>query len=126
MPSLSAAHPHLFVADVPASVAWFARTLGFRTVFLYGDPPYFAEIARDAAVLNLRHVDTSPFLPGRRDREELLSAWIEVTGLAELHATCLAAGGDIAVPPTRRPWGHTHFIARDPDGNLICFSEPSP
>ena len=125
MPTLGPAHPHLFVRSVPEAADWFARALGFSVVYLYGTPPYFGEIARDAAVLNLRHVDTSPFLPGRRDDEELLSAWIEVQDLTALHAQCQAAGADITVPPTPRPWGHTHFIVRDPSGNLICLSEPS-
>jgi catechol 2,3-dioxygenase-like lactoylglutathione lyase family enzyme len=125
MAKLGPAHPHLFVRNVPEAAEWFARALGFSVVFLYGEPPYFGEIARDAAVLNLRHVDISPFLPGRQDGEELLSAWIEVQGLADLHAQCVSAGADITVPPTRRPWGHTHFIVRDPSGNLICLSEPA-
>lgn len=124
--SLGPAIPHLFVRDVPAAAAWFAAALGFTTEYLYGSPPYFGEIRRDAAILQLRHTDTPPFRPGVQDAEELLSAWIEVTDLAALVARAQAAGADIAVPPTRRPWGHTHCILRDPSGNLICLSQPSP
>ncbi len=122
MARLGVAQPQLFVADVTASAAWFARVLGFETVYLYGTPPYYGLVRRDSALLNLRHVDTSPWRDGRRDAEELLSAWIEVADIVALHDAMLAAGADIAVPPQPKPWGHTEFIVRDPDGNLICFS----
>ena len=50
------AEPQLFVADIKRSCQFFREKLGFSLVFSYGDPPYYAQVARDAAHLNLRGV----------------------------------------------------------------------
>src|SRR6478609_2610667 len=52
---LSAAEPELFVADIKASCGWFTK-LGFKVVFTYGEPPFYAQVKRDAAPINLRLV----------------------------------------------------------------------
>lgn len=51
------AEPQLFVADINRSCEFFCEKLGFSLVFSYGKPPYFAQMGRDAARLNLRCVE---------------------------------------------------------------------
>ena len=51
------AEPQLFVTDVKRSCEFFREKLGFSLVFSYGKPPYYAQVGRDAARLNLRYVD---------------------------------------------------------------------
>ena len=50
------AEPQVFVADVAASARYYVDKLGFRIVFLYGEPPYYGQVERGGARLNLRCV----------------------------------------------------------------------
>jgi uncharacterized glyoxalase superfamily protein PhnB len=127
-PKLVAAEPQLFVADVTASCAFFASRLGFSIVFTYGEPPYYAQVGRDGAALNLRRVKGAAIDPLLRDREELLSASITLASAAEI--TQLArdfqeAGVDFAQTLAKKPWGALDFIVRDIDGNLLLFAGPA-
>jgi hypothetical protein len=53
---IAGAESQLFVADIKASCAFFTGKLGFVIVFTYGEPPYYAQVRRDAARINLRCV----------------------------------------------------------------------
>ena len=75
---ITAAEPQLFVADIKASCDFFTGKLGFTVVFTYGEPPFYAQVARDAARINLRCVAKPPIDPELRDREELLAASLTV------------------------------------------------
>ena len=64
------AEPQLFVADIQASCDFFTGKLGFAVVFTYGEPPFYGQVRRDAARLNLRGVARPVIDPALRDREE--------------------------------------------------------
>src|SRR5258708_6992403 len=51
------AEPQLFVTDIKRSCKFFGEKLGFSVVFSYGDPPYYAQVGRDGARVNLRYVE---------------------------------------------------------------------
>ena len=48
-PTLLAAEPQLFVADIAVSCAFYTRQLGFSVAFTYGEPPFYAQVVRDGA-----------------------------------------------------------------------------
>ncbi len=127
-PVLSAAEPQLFVADVKASCDFFTEKLGFSIVFLYGEPPFYGQVRRDRATLNLRCVDR-PVIDGElRDREDLLSAAITVDTADDIKRLFLefqAAGVPFHQTLKREPWGAKDFIIKDPDGNLLLFAGPA-
>ena len=126
-PVLAAAEPQLFVTDIERACAYYAERLGFRVVFKYGDPPFYAQVARDAAALNLRHVDVHPVDGELRERESLLAASVILATAAEiepLEREFAATGVDFAQGLQLQPWGARDFIVRDPDGNLIRFAGP--
>jgi uncharacterized glyoxalase superfamily protein PhnB len=112
---------------VIANCAFFAR-LGFEVAFTYGDPPFYAQVHRDGARLNLRCVKPPPIDPGLREREELLSAAITVATADEIKTLFLefqAAGVAFRQALRRAPWGASNFIVADPDGNLLLFAGPA-
>ena len=127
-PVLTAAEPQLFVSDIKAACDFFTAKLGFSVAFIYGEPPFYGQVQRDAARLNLRHVDAPLVDPALRDRESLLSASITV-GTAEdikqLFLEFQAAGVTFAQPLKHEPWGAKDFIVQDPDGNLVLFAGPA-
>src|SRR3954468_14258652 len=77
------AEPQLFVTDIKRSCEFFREKLGFTLVFSYGKPPYYAQVCRDAAHLNLRCVER-PVIESIRDRDELLSASMTVATADEI------------------------------------------
>jgi len=113
----------LFVADVEASRRYFEDVLGFATVFTYGEPPFFGQVARDGSPLNLRYVCEPVFVGDIREREDLLAAQIGVVGLKALYEEFRAADATFHQGIKRHPWGATDFVIKDPDGNLISFGE---
>lgn len=118
----------LFVADIRASCDFFGETLGFEVVFVYGEPPFYAQVRRDGGVLNLRHVDRPVVDPELRDREALLAADLAVATHDDIEALFLeyrAAGVAFFQTLGTEPWGATTFIVQDPDGNLLLFAGPA-
>ncbi len=66
--TIVSAEPQLFVTDIKRSCEFFREKLGFTLVFSYGKPPYYAQVARDMARLNLRCVHR-PGIEPTVDRE---------------------------------------------------------
>jgi catechol 2,3-dioxygenase-like lactoylglutathione lyase family enzyme len=127
-PFLIAAEPQLFVSDIAASCAFFTQSLGFSVAFIYGDPPFYAQVARDGAKLNLRHVDHPLIDPALAERKSYLAATVTLAKPGEvrrLFADFQAACVDFQQPLKRQPWGTSDFVVRDPDGNLLCFAAPA-
>lgn len=126
--NISAAEPQLFVADIEASCRFFTDKLGFAIAFTYGSPPFYAQVVRDGARLNMRHVNQPVIDPIIRDREELLSASMTVettTAIKQLFLEFQAAGVTFHQALQRQPWGTDNFIIKDPDGNLLLFAGPA-
>jgi catechol 2,3-dioxygenase-like lactoylglutathione lyase family enzyme len=124
---IAGAEPQLFVADIKASCDFFAGKLGFGGVFTYGEPPFYAQVKRDGARINLRCVEHPVIDAALRDREQLLAASLTVATTEEIKALFLefqAAGVTFFQTLKREPWGARTFIVRDPDGNLLLFAGP--
>ncbi len=117
---LFAAEPQLFVADIEASCAFYTEKLGFAVAFTYGVPPFYGQVVRDGARLNLRHLDTPAFRPELRG--QLLSASITLDDAEPLFYEFQAAGVVFHQALQSEPWGARTFIVADPDGNLILFA----
>lgn len=75
-PVLEGAEPQLFVTDIETAYAFYTTKLGFTVAFTYGDPPFYGQVVRDGARLNLRCLAEPAIDPDLRDREHLLSASI--------------------------------------------------
>ena len=122
------AEPQLFVTDIKRSCDFFQEKLGFSLVFTYGKPPYYAQVGRDAARLNLRCVEKPIFDSTVRDREELLSVSMTVATVDEIKLLFLefqSAGVAFHQTLKKQPWGAKNFIVKDPDGNLLLFAGPA-
>jgi catechol 2,3-dioxygenase-like lactoylglutathione lyase family enzyme len=126
-PILNSISAQLFVADIQASCDFYTGKLGFTVDFVYGDPPFYAQVTCDNARLSLRHVDEPVFAGDVREREALLSASITVASADEIKQLFLSYQAlDVPFHQTlkQEPWGAITFIVADPDGNLILFAGP--
>jgi len=122
------AEPQLFVADIKRSCEFFCKKLGFSLVFSYGDPPYYAQVGRDAARLNFRCVERPAIESSVRDREELLAVSLTVATADEIKLLFLefqSAGVTFRQKLKTQPWGAKNFVIKDPDGNLLLFAGPA-
>ncbi len=126
-PVISATAAELFVADIKASCDFFTAKLGFSIVFVYGEPPFYAQVQRDRGLLNLKHMDAPVIDPKLRDQESLLSADMGVDTHEEIKRLFLefqSAGVTFYQTLRKEPWGASTFIVKDPDGNLLLFAGP--
>jgi catechol 2,3-dioxygenase-like lactoylglutathione lyase family enzyme len=126
-PVISATAAELFVADIKASCDFFTSKLGFSIVFVYGEPPFYAQVKRDRGLLNLKCMDEPVIDPKLRDREQLLSADMGLDTheeIKQLYLEFQAAGVTFFQALRKEPWGASTFIVKDPDGNLLLFAGP--
>lgn len=121
--SIIAAEPQLFVADMAAACAFYVEKLGFELAFSDGEPPFYTQLSRDGARLNLRKVAGLVFDISFRTRErDALSCTFAVDDAKLLFFEFEKAGVAFHQPLRTEPWGARTFIVQDPDGNLICFA----
>jgi uncharacterized glyoxalase superfamily protein PhnB len=127
-PILNSIEAQLFVVNIKSSCDFYTNKLGFAVAFVYGDPPYYAQVVRDQARLNLRLVCEPVFVGDVRKRENLLSASITVattTEIKQLFLSYQAAGVSFHQTLKKEPWGARTFMVSDPDENLILFAGPA-
>jgi uncharacterized glyoxalase superfamily protein PhnB len=127
-PILNSIEAQLFVTNFKNSCDFYTNKLGFVVEFIYGDPPFYGQVRRDNARLNLQLVCEPVFVEGIREREHLLSASITVTSANEIKQLFLsyqAAGASFHEALKKEPWGTRTFIVSDPDDNLILFAGPA-
>lgn len=127
-PILNSIEAQLYVANIQSSCDFYVNKLGFAVEFLYGDPPFYGQVVRDHARLNLRLVCEPVFVGDVRERERLLSASITVASADEvrqLYVSYQAAKVRFSQTLKKEPWGARTFVVTDPDGNLILFAGPA-
>ncbi len=121
-PVLGVAEPQLFVGDIRASCDFYREKLGFHVRFVYGEPPFYAQVERDAAGLNLRRLDSPLFDAQLRAGEDLLSATVVRDDPEALLQEYQAKHFPFHQLLKTEAWGARSFIVVDPDGNLFAFS----
>lgn len=127
-PVISMVAAELFVSDIQKSCDFFTRKLGFTVVYTYGEPPFYGQVKRDAARLNLKCMDRPVIDPELREREQLLSADMGVDtadAIKQLYLEFQQAGVEFQQTLMRQPWGAKNFVVKDPDGNLLLFAGPA-
>jgi len=118
----SSPNPSSLSPTLKSHVSSIQKKLGFTVAFIYGEPPFYAQVFRDGARLNLRSLPESAINTGLRDREHLLSATITLHDAEPLFLEFQAAGVVFHQTLKSEPWGARTFIVGDPDGNLILFA----
>ena len=112
-PVLTSVAAQLFVADIQVSCDFYTDKLGFTVDFIYGDPPFYAQVTRDNARLSFRHIDEPVFAGDVREREHLLSASITVGSADEIKLLFMsykALGLSFHQTLKQEPWGATTFV----------------
>lgn len=95
MTTLLTAEPQLFVRDVGVAAEFYTHKLGFSVAFSNGEPPFYGQVFRDGARLNLRRVDSGVLDPVRRDTEQLLAASIALDDARPLFSNIRRQGSNL-------------------------------
>jgi catechol 2,3-dioxygenase-like lactoylglutathione lyase family enzyme len=114
--------PQFLVDDVDASIAYYRDQLGFGVGFNYES--FYAGVSRDGIAIHLKCAPKTLSDRANRQQNEHLDAYISVTGVAQLHDELKSRGALITKPLEERPWACIDFYVEDPDGYILCFSEP--
>jgi uncharacterized glyoxalase superfamily protein PhnB len=111
--------PRLHVHDFGKSLAFYRDVLGFEATTLFPvQQPSFAMLRRDRVCLQVGGIDA------RRAATAASTStfWIDVVDVNGLHGQ-LRGRTEIEWGPEVFFYGRREFAVRDPDGNLLVFSE---
>jgi uncharacterized glyoxalase superfamily protein PhnB len=117
--SLCAAAPVFVVQDVLRSVEHYRDALGFRIVFTYGEPAFYAGVERDDVVVHLQAAGETKRQPGHG------SIYIFVTGVDALYQELRSRGARTLNEPKDYDYGMRDFEVNDLDGNQLVFGMES-
>lgn len=117
MPTVEAIAPSFFVKDLPRSIDWYVRVLGFRVAFQTAD---YAGVTLGPATIVLVQVGTAPAGLSYKAACHLRLA----SGVDDYVAQIEAAGQPLTAPVKDRPeYGMREATVRDPDGNDIYIGQ---
>ena len=115
--------PQFFTTDMAATFSWYQDKLGFKTDFLYGEPPFYGGVIRDNQMFYFRHQDELRPFEANKYEQEFLDAMVQVNDIDALYKEFQRTGAEFQSELNKAEWGAMNFIVKDPDGRLICFAE---
>ena len=112
--------PQILVADIPRSIQFYTKKLGFEVDFFYQD--FYAGIIKDgySIHLKLRKPSTEERKLKREDGD--LDIVFSVENVEDLYTELVNKSVEITLPLCDRPYGKEFYIA-DPDGYILAFLE---
>lgn len=115
--------PQFLVEDLDRAIAYYCDRLGFELDFVYES--FYASVTRDGFAIHLKHGLTLATEREHRKQNEHLDAYISVSGIRGLFGELETRGAQVIKRLEERPWGCLDFYVEDPDGHVLCFSEPT-
>jgi len=107
------------VQDVLRSVEHYRDVFGFQTVFTYGEPTFYAGVARDGITVHLQAASETKRQLGHG------SLYLFVSDVDALFEELKSRGARILKEPKDYPYGMRDFDVTDLDGNHLCFGMES-
>lgn len=114
--TLRSISPALRSADIKSLAEWYRDSLGFEILFLYGNPTSYAMVRRGGVTLAIAKKEAA-FGP--------MSGYVELKGVDAFCEEIRSRGIKTSRPPTVADYGMKDFDLTDPDGNRLCFGEPT-
>jgi catechol 2,3-dioxygenase-like lactoylglutathione lyase family enzyme len=115
--------PQFLVDDLDRAISYYRDKLGFGLDFTY--QAFYAAVSRDGFAIHLKHAAKPAVERDHRKQNEHLDAYISVSGVRGLFDELEARGARVIKPLEERPWACVDFYVEDPDGYVLCFSEPT-
>ncbi len=119
----------LYVADVPATMDFYARAFGLQTRFLHEGGDYgemaTGETRLAFSAIALMQSMGKQVATSAPDRPAFELAFTTDDVPAALDRA-VAAGADLVQAATEMPWGQTLSYVRAPEGTLVEICTPTP
>src|SRR5262245_9559434 len=107
------------VSDITESIAHYGQALGFKVTFQYGQPTFYACLARDEVALHLLAARETKRLPGNG------GICVFVKDVDAIYAEFVERGAKVIKPPQDYDYGMRDFDVVDLDGNHLTFGMES-
>jgi uncharacterized glyoxalase superfamily protein PhnB len=120
---LTGISPQFLVDDVAVAIAYYRDRLGFELEFCYDS--FYAAVSRDGFAIHLKCAPKTLADRAHRREHEHLDAYIGISDARALHEELRARGARITRPLEAQPWACIDFYVEDPDGYILCFSQPT-
>lgn len=115
--------PVISTADVRSTIDWYARVLGFREHFVFGDPPVYAGIECNGVLLYVTFDPKMAAMLKASDLHPDIFLWVEgVDAAFEEHR---ARGAKIIETIGDRAWDARQYVIEDPNGYRLKIAEPT-
>jgi catechol 2,3-dioxygenase-like lactoylglutathione lyase family enzyme len=105
-------HPGLNVPDVAAAAEYYTKTLGFRLLFMAGEPPGIAGV--DLGGVSLHLLEGTPNPGG-------CSIYFVISDADEFYEYHRSKGVEIVKPPTDQPYELRDYRIKDLNGYELVF-----
>lgn len=115
--------PHLLTAHLPRALAFFGDVLGFRTLAAWGQPPTFAIVERDGALVHLAVPSGADVTRGNRAAGGW-DVYFECGGIDVIDADLRARGARVVRPLALTAYDMRELEVESPDGHRLAFAEP--
>ena len=121
---LTAISPEFIVPDVVAAAEYYRDVLGFQILGYFADPPVYAMVGRDVAVIHFGKADdgAAPSSNLTRRRGLGIDAYIWVNDLHALHAELKERDAKIIEGPVRRIYNCLELVVDDLYGFRLVFA----
>jgi len=121
--NLTSIAPQFLVDDLSRSIEYYCRCLGFQLDFTYES--FYASVSRDGCAIHLKAAPKIVADRNHRRQHEHLDAYIALRDATALYDELRSRGALVTKPLEARPWSCRDFYVEDPDGYILCFSEPT-
>jgi len=114
--------PVIATADVPSTVGYYQRVLGFSEHFTFGDPPVYAGVERNGVLLYItQDVRLAATLKGSGLHPDVF-LWVQ--DVDSMFAEHKQRGANIVEEIADRPWDARQYVIEDPNGYHLKIAEP--
>ncbi len=109
------------VKNVPASVKFYKKVLGFEIDYENGSPVEYAVVFRDEVYIHICLQKNQPYEIGPG------CGFVSVSGVEKLWEHVFPSGAEIIQPLTDKDYGHgvlfRDFTIKDSDGNVLRIGQ---
>ena len=115
--------PELLVADVGRAASFYRDALGFTIINLIDNPPGYALVERDGALLHLALADDPARVRSTHAIDGGHDVYLELHGVDALAEELRVRGVELVRGPETMEWEQRELDVRDADGHLLRFAE---
>ncbi len=103
-------------------VDYYARVLGFKEHFIFGEPPVYAGVERDGVLLYVTHDPRMAKMLKGSDLHPDIFLWVQdVDRVFDEHRR---NGAKIIEEVSDRPWDARQYVLEDPNEYRLRIAEP--